>query len=1760
MRILLISLIIFMSVAKSQNFQQVSPFQDETFIDPGNYLLPDYKKRLPFVFEDIKSVTVGDYNNDSFDEILIIAPPNQLVNSLDSLYIHTLESYGYEIIDPRNNHESAVFINTQENLDLDTTLNSINNIPARWDARTYHSVNQRYSSTQSYNFNYVKAFNGDYNNDGFDQVLMTYYDSTNKRDIIYLVQQSTQTNTLNYTLSMTEIYNDTTSNLKLDCLKYGVTGDFDNDGDDELYLLIKNDVSPFENWLYEIEWNGTSWTRVLLQTYTNTNINFNNVYGATAGDFDGDNIDEFVIAYDAFSDEIRMIDSEGSTNTTVFTNNASFNVSKIEHFISGDFNADDTTQVAIIMDYGTGSELTGTTAKQSIYITGNHYQSNWKFEESIIQHRSNMTFDNNVMTFAFTGNFDFDVLGLDDIACVYIDVYDLNEHYNGRANSTSQILTWISKAPESINDYMVDHPDWANPQILIGATGFRLASDYNRDVTNNTGFYDTEYKTKMSELYNVIFANRRDFTDFNLEFYDPADQTRYDDDDSSNMDYYNEYVQGLRRYLDSADAYDLKVVPFLGLNDAISFDHDTALSNAAGGWRVAHSYLDDISTLPNYMFDILTDDTIMNHNSLIGLWTYDEPMLMINAITSDKADNNFMARHFSQAEYNFTMDHDHLDTLTSNIYQTIKDTTDLLVFSNYQVSDDEFRFYNNRQDVIGLDFYPEGYKINAQDPSNIYIHRKKDFYHIQGYSQLLMRHTIRNNYETSYHWVQGLGYGDDGFTNDTIDNVIYPIPDMASPSNLYQRYAFFCASINGVRGHILFRNKQAYENDTTHFPFYRTLKEFNFYKPWFETKNLNNYISSNRDRDNGQKLYNDGNNNIVRALSYSFHEYDNKYLLFATHMEHYANNTRFNINKRYLDSLNGNQVYLLSQDYYANGMYEEIDYEVDGDFINFTIDFKPYEVKIIAIGELPDWDKPNEWINGELSFSNQRKIVAYPIIQESLSSPGSIDTLLRYHTVYHRYDTNRRHVYYRRSEPVNPKTDDNIISWEPEHKLSHGVEIYNVIGPDGDSNIPLNQYLDFQLTDDCAYPSLVVRFDSLGSEEPVVYVVFNCAVEDDGTITYIVENKFLANSEIQSIPTSGRTIASFRNNDLDNWGHPMINASYFGNYYVWNDQGDGAVVAYKNSNEDNFINLNDSLHIRFNNDSTSIVSHPSVNSYSRILSRRDDVGVVWEERLQNDSSIADEIYYTRVSRLNGMDTVSTKLQKYLSVDTCYDEGSFPNNRFNTDTTILWASYHWTGVDKSNPIIYRDISVFPDHDPWGNDALTHDRLFWDFYNQFKSRRMIGYHYVDFFDSLNTNDNTWYASCRRFAGPSHIQSDVSHLSNPNLSQGRMNFDEIGNHSHRCDSIYVLNFVKYDSLNAHFSNEIWQMNDNLWGYLNNWAILTDTTFERHRDDFHNDNYYNEFYANKIIGNGKLPQLAAMPHIIGKNSWSFNRRIFEIDNNGNIEVVPSLEHFAKKGINESKRYDKILIGFSNQNDGKSNSITNPILEYNGVQVKLEMSNKVDNGILVIETDTIRTNWFQLINDMNISFEIGKGNDKNKIDYYLQRMDDNKLFKISGENNLSNKLLKLTYQVTNAKETYYRFLVINKSTNVKYIQETILDNFFYLSDSSKFKRQVNEMNVRTIDLGFDDEIGLEMSLFPNPMSESFSIELFTLRNIEDVEVYVTSLTGDVVYKTNMYNERKITIDQNSLNSNDKYYYVSIRYYEPNSNNYYSVTRLLLRE
>jgi len=751
------------------------------------------------------------------------------------------------------------------------------------------------------------------------------------------------------------------------------------------------------------------------------------------------------------------------------------------------------------------------------------------------------------------------------------------------------------------------------------------------------------------------------------------------------------------------------------------------------------------SQTPSFIMDNITDQSINNHHAFLGWNIFDEPDYF--KLPACFPDIITYSGHFSRnPQYNNTipllnkpdrlsaariMHKNYHDIVVSN---TTYNNYHKPVFGNFTGNTLDFNYNYETYDIASFDVYPFG-KDRTYDGLGGCV----------GISKSLFASAIKNNKQSTMTWLQGVG-------SELMD--ANGIPLWGTPNQYAQRFALFSQAIEGIRGFMYFMHPSMLNNDTLNASIFLATSEFNNYIPIFCKENLNYKVSTSFDRINSGDYFDWGMSKFSNDnyINYSYH-YDttaNIYYLFVSNDIYFdVKDIKYTV---WVDPGTPNDVYLLAPDYFKNGLYDEIYSQKNGNggYIRFEDNISQRDIKIYTIGGLPPLNHKtiadSIGMKGSLSYSNQRKMIAYPYRQDEVFDYGSTDTV-RYHAVYHHLipNTNRYGIYYRRSNPMVRAYSQDLIDWEPNDYLISSQVFDNT----SFCNYPTN----------CMYPSIVVRYDYTNPipmlQKPKAYIVYTCKT-CDGDVSfdnYVVENIFSANDNVQNVPASvGNVIGKIHGYDMNIFGTPTISAVYNGNIYSWSDEQRGIIAGFKQPHLTNIQN-SDTLCLHWNSMNIGgekvIALHPSVNSYSRIHLGENNCSLVWQEK---DSSFNPflpityhQIYYTRLT----YDTYLGRLIQYLPNTFSDPNWTVPVNANNTIAHLSNTGI-FSNINNYIPSVYRGVEDYVQH-PRPNDSLTlfqtkYDRVFWEgdySVGPFFSSSNIYYRALDILDNPNGTPNSWLA---------------------------------------------------------------------------------------------------------------------------------------------------------------------------------------------------------------------------------------------------------------------------------------------------------------------------------------------------------------------------------------------------------------------------------
>lgn len=1741
----------------SQLLDRETVLQDERYIYNGLKTSEQYYnssglleyKSSQFLFRDIKATCVGDFNNDGLNELGIIAVGNS-INTQDydstKFQIHTMESKAYEVIDPDTSYSYYPNVHEQEGYEMPVTK-FIKSIEEKEDSlgKTYmdttwnilyprtesNPIIRRYYQSHAWNYENFFAEAGNYagNSDSNDEIVVLNRNSSASTLEITLFQNNNTSNQKwNYsfdksTYSMPYSVLDNV-NLQIDNLMYVLTEDFTSAMDN--LILLSNDGTTL--FIHRLQYNSSTNTWSLTYLSEHLQIEREKIKSAKYFKMSGSN--NIALLYDEDPAQQQIFSLQGynysSSNIIYQCGKSNLDFEMLENVAAGDFNGDGDTQLALFIN-DDGSRA------QKIYLMKKCDVCFYDYQFSLQYSTTNdlMMFNKNIMPFVEAVNYDYDVKGRDDLLCLYLEQDDnLHVIRNSPKQEMNSIIGWKSLPEFEENDYMLSVVSTDStsqdsiPFLPIGPIAMRMISSsptYLEDTYHKYGYYDDAYYVKMREVFNSVMPNRESFCDTYMEWgwhrrsYPMAGSTS-----DATYDFFINPDMGLKAYLDKAETFGYKVFPWLSNSQIHTYDAITLDDSAT--FKVKFNDFSDSGDLPEYIDKIVNNPDIINHTA-VAAWFLSDESTNIPARTGTHP--FYYKPHFERtinSDYPGPgmITQDFYRNINNNFFNVFREKSDCPVMMNLKASPSNIPYLGSLPEALGIDHYTYTNSFSASDSTIITSQRYGQF--VRGYSKDLYNNMVRNDLEYGFHMIQAWDTWDSPVydTNYTTNERIYESGKYEAPSASFFRWSLFGSTIQGLRGQFTFIYGGTKENNLIHSRMFNTLKEFNYYYDWFVTKSKKNFITTDCARYTYSQRDTRSNDANTKEIDTDMYINDDIPIIVTSYSRDNELHSWPVSHTAYLPGLSDGTVYLLSPDYWANGVYEIIPSNYDGNFVEFTDTLHGRDIRIYAVGTLPPWEKPNEWISGEFGNSNQQQLVAYPIEQHDQNDPGSIDTLVRYHTVYQRPDANTgfTNIYYRRSAPISSSLPQNLIEWEEEHLLSDRIYTTNSIGK------VRNEYYsncticdrDLPLLSSCN-PSLIVRWDE-ESRKPLVYIAFNTRLapfEDivhcqnngakAGTGTNIIaECKFSANEEVQII-TPAFQIATY-GGEFSEYGNPVINASAFGNYYSWADSQDGIVIAFKGTGKDNhcFKHEIDSLSLRALNDPYSVALHPSVNPYSRTTEGHNNVSVVWQEKPSGSSDNEYNIYYTRISNFSPVYNSNTHLQNYLTIDSCHAESH--NIGLDYVKNILKLSTLWGTENHQFPVIYRGVEL--ETEGWRRELDLHERIFWNSYDIPTENNTIGFAYIDYIDSYDSQYG-YVPNCRTYLGPWHIRGINKNLRNPVVVQGKMNqinsdvpFNIDG------DSLIVLNFVELKSPESN--STIWQINSSYFGLLydNNYKLIqTDFTKFASEEYEGNFNSHRRRFAKPVIGYGNNPQLSAMPFMTGKHSWSLNRRLFQVGREPYTEIVPSYEHFAKATVEDETEHH--LVGFAFKNDKlcvvSRIAIVN---EETGDYQKLFYYPSV-------EQDTIYSSFFDINPDDDLVFYSHKDFDNNRVKLYLKLQGSEELIHIPVNKSINHQFTKLKYGFSD-QLTKAQFVLVPKSPDYWIYKEMVLGGLPELDEETTTspKMLFTDNDKTVLDVSSQAEL-FQVKAYPNPTFDG-KMNLKIASNVTDqclksVVYQITDLNGKIL-------------------------------------------------
>ncbi len=746
-----------------------------------------------------------------------------------------------------------------------------------------------------------------------------------------------------------------------------------------------------------------------------------------------------------------------------------------------------------------------------------------------------------------------------------------------------------------------------------------------------------------------------------------------------------------------------------------------------------------------------------------------------------------------------------------------------------------------------------------------------------------------------------------------------------------------------------------------------------------------------------------------------------------------------------------------------------------------VLKMQPGEAKILKINVI----QPSTQFQGFLNHSNQRKLIAYPVI-------GKADTVVKYYTVYNKpYDLSsslrQMGVFFRSSEETGKSTPTEAIRWRPEEYLIS-------------AKIAGSKKADDTLRDFCCrYPSLAIRYDTL-SNRNMAYVVYSAMNEAETSYPdtlYQSESVFNADTmNIAEVDGYSRVNTAwiihkgmcrlYRNNDTfwdTPWAGPAINVSSYGNFYAFADSCGGITAGFKRPHPiDTVFRIPKLSFSAFTADNfTHNAFNPSLNTYSRFRLGENDCALVWCESNTNiNRGTNNGIYYTRLY----LNAAGTAIEKQLPQTIC--SGWDPTFTYSMiDPTIICINTNNTrvpiSINNGVPMVYRGVEEYSMPQPGvccEPQAVHNDIVYWQGHDIILNRDVVFFNYMPGFDRIE--NNRWVPDCFYPWGSYSFQSLNGGLYSPNAAQGYImpwRRNDTTYHSINNDSNVVVNFMGAPSATATYNTCVWQVNHGFNSITGESGTLLNG-FEKYK------------YSYEVLGEGSLPQLAAMPYVRSGDEYKFNRRIFNAPYQG-INPPPSIISSRMGFYKRSGDYETgahTFFGFRDST-GKSMMTCPHIYNDNGELLPVRIVDATpQNGYKELHTD-----WMPLgdINRMNF---LACGGGINTMKFYIERQSDGKLFKVNTDSILVPLMKSYDVTILNGRNQMYR-LYIKKADSASFSQDIILDvptNFVTDTLTISGKKSA-DMGVRArdvIDLGeasYSDAgmagNNLNITVIPNPAS-----------------------------------------------------------------------------
>lgn len=750
-----------------------------------------------------------------------------------------------------------------------------------------------------------------------------------------------------------------------------------------------------------------------------------------------------------------------------------------------------------------------------------------------------------------------------------------------------------------------------------------------------------------------------------------------------------------------------------------------------------------------------------------------------------------------------------------------------------------------------------------------------------------------------------------------------------------------------------------------------------------------------------------------------------------------------------------------------------------------------YKVEILRSNE----------VSGDLAHSNQTKIVSHNLMRRENGMGKWVEgDSLVYYMTYHKPAPlvpmlpPRTAVYFRKSKPTSRWDNNAALQWESEYRLT------DMVYHSGRWNIG----------DSCAYPSIVVRFDST-SEEYRAYIVYGC-IKHDTTNNPLYEWQFITESIVRinndtAIDTilPGRVLDSVKSLNMSEWGTPMINASDTANFYCYADKSRGIIASWRRPGVliDTLRKLVSTTRISWGDTAfcTVTAQHPSMNPYSPYIrgEHHSDCALVWQES-DNCTMLRSQIHYTRLFITDSQISYDLSptlyfLPFFVNSDSsiwCVSCDSLPPSPYFTHKfPVLYRNLFYPDTDTT---ICDWEAVFPGHT---RQDQRLDNIAWESeytyisppvpsHSEYINRRTIVS--IDDFSSGFVPDSAFSLSLTEtiWSGGTY-----DHLWGPTLSAGEAEYGAISLPYRGCAN-YSTRGV---SLDFNYISMLQTIGQPPWSTIYHTTLPTLVVLAA--------------VEVSTIATGTTPYMA---HLSARgsvylNDWQRGRHIYNSDTLIPPTIRTSGREFYKRANDNPTA--ETLYGF-----GHSDSrFVIGALQFNGKSYPLQPMRPVEPSLLPVPPDTLVTEWFRVGQSESVGL-ISAGDAPEKMEVWLERRNDGSRWLVQMGAGEERQLSRLDIRLENGYDEEYRLEVLN-ATGSTFRRETVLN-----ADADGMERGT-AADEWFIDLAATDA-AQTLSIFPNPASEIVHI---AVRGEEGAEVVILDAFGRTMQATAMKSGGVLTIE-----------------------------------